>query len=379
MLRKKITDNSKISIIIGNLAGGGAERVACNLANYLNYKTYDVDVVVFSEQKNSYKLDNGIHKVVLLKNHEKRNRIHNIFLRQKRFKQYVKNNNAMCYIALMPKNAFRITLLKKYTKGKIIISERNYPARHCFTEKIMMKYASKKCDGLVAQTNEIGKWYKNVNEVAIIPNAANKDIFVERKGPIVNKFVAVGKLKKQKNYYMLISAFNLFSKEYPNYCLEIYGEGEQKEELEKLVDNYGIKSKVRFMGYTLDVYERIANAKCFLMTSNYEGIPNALIEAMCIGLPCIATDCDGGGIKTLIKNEENGLLIEKGAVEKFAIAMKRIIKDDALRNAISKNAKKIGEELDSDRIYKEWLDFIIKVCGRCSTIDKMCQKGDDDV
>ena len=358
---KKKNIRPKIAILISKLIGGGAERVACNLANYLYDKGYDVDIVTGTSSDDAYDLKKEIGRIVLLDRTEHRGKIYNARTRFARLKKYMKENrNVVCYVAMMPKAAFRVTLLRRYSSGGIIISERNDPAHHDLMDKMMMLYASRKCDGLVVQTNEIGDWYRWAKNKMIIPNAVNRDIIVNRRYPIRKKFVAVGKLKKQKNYPMLIDAFSMFNKKYPDYNLDIYGEGELEGKIKKQAVECGVGDKVRFMGYRKDAYQQMADATGFLMTSNYEGISNALIEAMCIGLPCIVTDCDGGGARALIRNGENGVIVEKGAVSKFAVAMCNVVKNDNFSKKISDNARRVRINLSEEKIYGKWLDYIIK-------------------
>ena len=118
---------------------------------------------------------------------------------------------------MLPITIYLLVRLKKYIRGKVIISERNNPSTYKLYEKLIMKYASKRCDGLVVQTKVIGEWYsKNKNQI-VIPNAVNKDIsFSERKSSdLKDKIVAVGRLDKQKNYPMLLEGFKIFSSKHP--------------------------------------------------------------------------------------------------------------------------------------------------------------------
>ena len=115
-----------------------------------------------------------------------------------------------------------------------------------------------------------------------------------------------------------------------------------------------------FKGYVENISKEIYNAKAFVMTSNFEGMPNALIEAMCIGLPCISTDCDGGGAKDLIDNNSNGILINKNNDIELVNAMEKILDDD-FSNLISKNSKTLAKRLSYDKIYGEWEKYIRKI------------------
>ena len=356
----------KITLFITSLSDGGAERVTCNLANYLSKHGYLVDVITMSsDAKDTYRLDDIVNRVCLLNENEGHfGKVRNFWIRQCRLKEYVKKNqNVSCYIVMLPITTFMLVRLKRFTSGKMIISDRINPASYNLSKRLLMKYVAKKADALVVQTKEIGSWYKNIKNKAIIPNAINDDVKLPKRGVVKKKIVAVGRLEKQKNYPMLIRAFAIFSEGHPDYKMEIYGKGSQEKVLKKMVEEYGLKGKIVFMGYVKDVSERIADATCFVMTSNYEGISNALIEAMCIGLPCISTDSDGGGARELIKNNENGFLIMKNAVNELVKGIELITESENLSNRLTKNAVKMRKTLSSDAIYNKWLSFIEEVGG----------------
>lgn len=356
---KNIAGRRRITLFIGSLSGGGAERVTCNLANYLNENGYKVDVITMSNAHDTYILNGGVNRFNLLDEKERAGKIYNLKIRKKRLKEYViKNQDVSCYVVMLPITIFMLIRLKKLTGSKMIISERNNPSSYKLYEKIIMKYAAKKCDGLVVQTEEIGKWYKNIKNKVVIPNAINRDIIFPERSAVEKKIVSVSRLEKQKNIPMLIEGFARFHKKYSDYILEIYGKGSLEGELEELVKKHDLNDKIKFMGYVDNVAERIANATCFVLTSNHEGMPNALIEAMCIGVPCIATDCDGGGSREIIEDGKNGILIEKNDVDGLLESLEYVIGNGRVSDQLGKDAKKLKIKLSYECIYKKWLDYI---------------------
>ena len=357
----QVARRNRITFFISSLSGGGSERVTCNLANYFYNKNFDVDVVTLSNKNDTYELTKGINRINLLDEKKRANRIKNIMIEWIGLKKYVKNNTSVpCYVTMLPLNAFLLTRLRRYIKGKIIISDRNDPTTYNMINRFLMKFAVKRCDGLVIQTKDISNYYRNIRNRIVIPNAINTDIIVSKRVKVENRIVAVGRLRKQKNYPMIIESFYKFQKKHPDYSLEIYGQGCEEESLKKLVAEYNLTDKVSFMGYVKDVPERISNAACFLMASNYEGMSNSLIEAMCIGIPCVVTDCDGGGARELINNMENGILVKKNAVDEMVQGLSLIIEDAKFSNKISNNAIKLRKKLNPEKIYNEWLDFVEK-------------------
>lgn len=358
----KTEAKKRITLFISSLSNGGAERVTCNLANFLFTHGYEVDVITLSNKNDTYKLNKGVRRVNLLDEGEQRGKLYNIITERKRLKRYIKaNKDIICYITMLPINSFMLTRLRRKIRGKIIVSDRVNPASYSRIYSSMMRYAAKKSDGFVVQTREIREWYKNIKNVAIIPNAINKDIDLSRSKIIDKKFVAVGRLSRQKNYPMLIRAFSMFNREHPDYRLEIYGDGADKESLESIVVEEDLVKKVIFKGYVRDVSKHISNATGFLMASNYEGMSNALIEAMCIGIPCVATDCDGGGAREIITNMDNGILVKKNDVVGMFKGMMTIVEDKNMNTKISNNAVKLKDRLMPERIYGEWQRYIMDV------------------
>ena len=183
----------KITLFITSLSDGGAERVTCNLANYLSKHGYLVDVITMSsDAKDTYRLDDIVNRVCLLNENEGHfGKVRNFWIRQCRLKEYVKKNqNVSCYIVMLPITTFMLVRLKRFTSGKMIISDRINPASYNLSKRLLMKYVAKKADALVVQTKEIGSWYKNIKNKAIIPNAINDDVKLPKRGVVKKKIVA---------------------------------------------------------------------------------------------------------------------------------------------------------------------------------------------
>ena len=175
-------------------------------------------------------------------------------------------------------------------------------------------------------------------------------------------YVATGRLNQQKNYPMMIRAFARFVKDYPDEKLYIYGNGDLREELNELIKNLNVERNILLKGPSNDIPDVLKNAKGFLLSSNYEGIPNGLLEAMAVGVPCISTDCPCGGPKMIINHNENGLLIPVGDEDKLYEALCCLENED-LRKKISTNAKKSAESFKPDVIYENWEKYLKEVVG----------------
>ncbi len=141
-----------------------------------------------------------------------------------------------------------------------------------------------------------------------------------------------------------MQAFSDFHKEYPDYVLEIYGKGELEETLKKNTAEMGLGERVIWHGFCPDVRKRIADAGMYVLSSDFEGISNSMLEAMAMGIPVIATDCPIGGCAEYIQNGKNGLLVPVGDRKAMADAMKRLAEDQGLAASVSENGSRIREE-----------------------------------
>ena len=352
----------KIVFFIGGLIKGGAERVTCNLSNYLVDKGHEVEILTMSESE-SYPLDKRISRSVLLKDEERKSFWANSLLRAKRLKSYLKQTKCDCYVVMLPVTTVLLLSMKKYAQAPIIASERSYPAVFSqIIQRLLLLLLCKRASGWVFQTPQARDWYgkrTGKSKVRIIPNAINEAFLRpvydgERKKVIVT----VGRMISAKNYPLLLKAFSQVVSDFPEYCLQILGEGELRSELESQMLQLHIEDRVDMPGYVKDIPERLHKAALYVLPSNYEGMPNALMEAMALGLPCIATDCDGGGARFLIDNEKNGILVPKGDVDALAKAMRRMLSDKEFANMCGKEAHKICDRLSPDSIYGQWENFV---------------------
>lgn len=354
----------KINFFIGSLIGGGAEHVTCNMANFLVEAGNQVSVLTMSET-DSYYLDSRVSKTSLLNKSESGNFLKNLLLRVRRLKRYLKNNDCDVYIVMLPITIIMLLTFKRYTSAPIIASERSSPSRNPKWVQALLKKLAGKASGWVFQTPTVLEWYKpylGKASTAIIPNAIDKmlpdrieDIEPEK------TIVSVGRLHYAKRFDNLIKAYARIAPSFPDYKLVIFGDGGKRDELEGLIDELSLSDKVQLPGFRTGVNSEIKNASLYVLSSDYEGMPNALIEAMAMGLPCVATDCDGGGARSLIENEKNGLLVPKDDVTAIARAMKRMLLDREFAECCGREARKICERLSPEKIYGKWEDFIIKI------------------
>lgn len=252
---------------------------------------------------------------------------------------------------------------------KILYAERNAPELEVPSNKERAEELLEllgKANGAIFQTKDEKEYYQPFidRNIAVIHNPIKMNLpepYVgERRKIIVNYC----RISHQKNLKLLIDAFSLIHKEFSEYVLQIYGnivtetEEQLRVELISYVKNLGLEQYVHILPPTSDVHERVKDCAMFVSSSDFEGLSNSMIEAMAIGLPCVCTDCLGGGAREMIRHEENGLLVPMNSVESLYRGMKRIIENPELAKRCGENAAKIIEDMSVEKIADQWLEVL---------------------
>ncbi len=360
----------KVAIIVPTLSVGGAERFAVSLANWLACNNVETHFINMSKKENNFDFD---EKVTLYNKNYTTNNIkkYDVIKKLKLKTNYIVGT----LTKIKPDVIFEmlyypIPYIKKYkkiNKNVIVIgSERNNPKKRKgkIIDKILCKYAPRFCDGYVFQTEKVRSMFsKSIqNKSIVIPNPVSitsyKEIdSVNEKEDVISN---VGRLHYQKGQDTLIKAFALVHKKYPNVKLKIYGEGQKRKELEQLINELHLNESVILEGNVKNVPTEITKSKIFVFTSRYEGMPNALLEAMACGLPCISTDCDAGPSE-IIKNGVNGYLVNVDDINQIAQKIELLLKDESIRNKFSKEAIKIREEYSFYNIFSKYYKYFKKL------------------
>ena len=361
----------KILFCVGTFTKGGAERVISNLSNFL-VKENEIKIVSLLKTEKAYKLDRNVGFEFLdSKDYsEIKQNIFNKIL--KNIKRVLKLNKIITtfhpdiIVSFIPEPSFLVLSLKKHNKIPVIVSVRNDPKKE-YESKIyymLMKKLYPRADGMVFQTEEAKEYFKDIINVQteIIPNPINEDFIIEPyNGERKKNIVSVGRLQEQKNHKVLIEAFANLPEKYREYKLIIYGKGNLKEQLEKQIQDLNMQNRIILYGVSDNIKEEIYDSTMFVLSSNYEGMPNSLMEAMVMGLPVISTDCPCGGPRFLINNNENGLLVKVDDVQELTRAMEKILSDKHFSEKIGKEASKIRDTLSPIKINKQWYNYIKKI------------------
>lgn len=265
-----------------------------------------------------------------------------------------------------------LVLNKLFGRYPVIFSERTDPNIYKGKKKKLFQFLMSHAKGMVFQTQGArecfsGKIYENS---VVIPNPAVVKPEVAEALPRYlhtykerdNRIVSVGRLSiVQKRQDILLEAFRLVHEKHPEMQLVLYGDGEDKEKLRTLAAEKGLSDSVVLAGNTDQVEENICAARAFVLTSDYEGIPNALIEAMSVGVPCVSTDCSPGGAALLIRDGENGFLVPRADAPAVAEKLLQLIEDPQTSDRFAAEGPKITETLSEDRIADLWEQYIMKM------------------
>ena len=390
----------ELLFFIDSMVDGGAERVISVLTNQLVLRNYDVSIVMLRKKPIFYNINDSVN-IIYADDIPVRNvygkAVRKAFEIWNRFRQrvyvplfrrigkkdklpkwnetsfYFYATYAMPYRELLKKNkgctAFgflirsNISLLMaaKGTGVKTVYCERNNPVRPDMPKNIMKirDRIYKRCDAAVFQTNEEMEYYTEIKgKKAVIPNPLKDNLPERITGERRHEIVNFCRLSKQKRIPLLIDAFAMLLNDYSDFILRIYGNGEEKDNILEYIKEKHLENKVFIEPFAIDIHERIKDAAMFAFTSDFEGLSNSMLEAMAIGLPCVCTDCDGGGARMMIEDHVNGLLVPKGDVNAVYIAMKEIIEDKELAEKLSINGSKLRDELSVDKIVDKWIEMI---------------------
>lgn len=341
------------------MAGGGTERVIAVLSNYFVKHNNEITILLTASDKIEYELDSRIELIQL--GGETGGRLGGRLQRIIGLRNYFRKHKETIYLSFGTETNMFTILSAFFLKRKLIVSERNDPNKCTFKKKRDLLYPFAK--GFVFQTWDAMNYFPESirKKGVVIPNPVSDKVPKRYEGERRKEIVAVGRLEEQKNHRLLLEAYADFSKEIPDFILKIYGKGCLKQDLENYAVDLGIAESVIFADFAKDVLERIKDSSMYVLSSDYEGISNSLLEAMSMGLPAISTDCPIGGSRMLIKDHVNGILVPIGDRKALADAMIELAKDKKLAEIFSLEAEQIKEQYSIKAIVQMWQDMIGRV------------------
>lgn len=307
--------SKKYLFTIRSLTGGGAERVVSILASYMAEDGYDVSIIVYVKSNHNYALSNKV-KVYYMPNPKigvvgKIGRIEDM-------RQLIDSIKPDVIIPFVGTVLFVSYFASRSARIPFIRTIRNSPwiEEGHGIEKLFRNYLNNKAVAIMVQNEEQIDFFPQrlKKKIFVVPNPVSEQVLLKKKKNYtdqIRRCIAVGRLEEQKNHEALLKAFAVIKKRHPEITLDIYGTGQEFEKLQKLIKELKIEQSCHLKGRNDHIEDKLIEADMFIMTSKYEGMPNALMEAMAVGLPCLSSDCKTGP-KTLIENNRNGVLYDEG-------------------------------------------------------------------
>lgn len=365
----------RISLIISSLGSGGAERVLTGIANFLQIKGYQVTIITYiGDVKDHYALDPEIKRVRLDCASISKNFIEgsiNSLKRIKKIRKAITDSQPNCVISFMDRCNILTLLACSGTGIPVIISERTNPIYYPIGKfwALLRRLLYRKAKYLVIQTEGLRPWAQDHisnDSIAVIPNAldANRLSEIYYAKTLVNEkserksIIAMGRFTSEKGHDLLLHSIKPLLNDYPDWVLEIIGDGPLKPALVQLVKDFNLQDSVIFHGQVSNPFNLLKNANIFVLPSRIEGFPNALLEAMALGLPCISFNCPSGP-SDMIENNYNGILVEKENVEFMTEAIRRCIDSEELRLSFGSKAENIVNNYTESKIMAQW-DLLLR-------------------
>lgn len=353
----------RILLSIGWLAGGGAERVVSVWASQLAEIGYEVAIFTYAFKDNEYQVSDKVERLTVADTLEGYLSL-SYYQRYKTMRRRIKDYSPDVVISFLQEVQIWMAMATFGLKIKRIETVRNSPWHDRMSKKVefLWNQCFKSGYRTILQSEDQKPYFgkKVQKKCYVVPNPldevyekSGKDIYSVK----AIKFAAAGRLVNQKNYPLMINAFAKAKEKCPDITLDIFGKGDDEytEKLQTLINELNMQHCIRLCGRTNDMHSELMKRDAFIMSSDYEGMPNALAEAMATGLVCISTDCKTGP-RDLIKIGENGFLVPVGDVDALA---ERII---YVANLRSEEIERIGR---SARL------FVTDYCGRENSLKKL--------
>lgn len=351
----------ELLVITKHLTDGGAERVLVELANEWIKNGYEVLFVqTVPEMFNNCYAVSDKAKFINFKRGSIRilNIIKSVF-----FMINTMNNHKDATVLVFTKATMYIVAIASFfARNHLVVSERNDPqsSPERKSRRILRDLIFRKADRCVFQTQGAMEYFpvSVQKKGVIIPNPINPELPAINSGTREKRIISACRLDVQKNVPMMILAFKKLQAFYPEYKLYIYGRGPLEDKIRGLIKQENLEEKVFLPGFSDDIYAEMNKSTMFVLSSDYEGLSNSMLEALAMGLPSVVTDCPAGGARMMIENNINGILVPVGDIQAMFEGMKKILDDKNFAKKLSTNASNIRNQYPVEKIAKMWLDII---------------------
>ena len=347
----------KLTFVTSTLHAGGSERVMSLLANTFAQKGYEVEIVCINKHLVFYPIDEKV-KVWFAEDEVKR---FSILKKMMWLRKHIYSEKPDVLIAFMLE-VYCVTLASLIgVSVPVISSERIDPHFFGRAKGLLRWLLLRRTTHLVVQTVRIKDFYsaKLQSRTTIIPNPVTDKVFSLTPTLKQKRIIAVGRLAYQKNYPMMFRAFAKVHHDFPDWQLVVYGNGPQKDEIRGVIERLGMEGHIILAGKSDHVVEEMNKSSLFVMSSDYEGMSNALLEAVCVGLPVISTDVSGA--RDLITEGVNGYIVPVGNERALTLALSSMLSSPEKMDEMGRQSKALAPRFREEQIVGQWEELIKKV------------------
>ena len=365
-------DDRRVTMVIHALGGGGAERVFSSLANHWAESGRDVTAITLdTAQTDVFRLDPRVRRMglgLLQPSRTAWQQVSNTLKRVRGLRQAIREAGASRVVSFTDKMNVLTLLACWGGPWQVVIAERSDP-RHQSLGPLwewLRRRAYPRCHTWVVQTESVARFARTLSgqrPVVVIPNAvAPCAAAIPPPEQRPTRIMGIGRLSPEKGFDVLVRAFACIAPWYPDWTLQILGTGPQRGQLEDLADSLGVRDNVRLAGWIDQPETALLESGVFVLPSRYEGFPNALLEAMACGVPCVASACDSGPAE-IIRNGVDGLLVPPENVDALADALRQLISDEAKRARLGRRAVEVTSRFSREAFFARW-DEVLRLPDR---------------
>jgi GalNAc-alpha-(1->4)-GalNAc-alpha-(1->3)-diNAcBac-PP-undecaprenol alpha-1,4-N-acetyl-D-galactosaminyltransferase len=362
----------RCTLIISSLSSGGAERVISRMANYWVKQGWEITLLTFDDgsQLPFYQLEAQVKHLPLGIAATSVNPIAGIFnniASTQALRAAIVSSHPDVVISFMDRTNVIAILATRGLNIPILVSERNDPEMLSPGRmwEVLRQWTYPFADRITVQTERAGKYFPRLRDrVVVMPNPVvlppDEITGLPPQLPGDRQIIAIGRLDPQKGFDLLLRAFARLADQHQTWNLTILGEGELRAELETLRTELGLQYRVQLLGRVSNPHDYLKQADIFVMSSRFEGFPNALCEAMACGLAVISTDCRNGP-REIIRDGVDGMLVPTEDVPALAIAMEQLMSDEAKRKSLANRSAEITQRFGLEQVMLLWETLIDEV------------------
>lgn len=360
-------EDRRVTMVIHALGGGGAERVFCLLANHWAESGREVTAITLdTAETDVFRLDSRVRRIglgLMQPSHGVWQQVSNTLRRVRGLRRAIREAGASRVLSFTDKMNVLTLLASWNAPWQVVIAERSDP-RHQLLGPVwewLRRRTYPRCQAWIVQTESVARFARAMagpRPVVAIPNAvAPCAAAIPPPEQRPTRIVGVGRLSPEKGFDVLVRAFARIAPWYPDWTLQIFGVGPQRGPLAELADSLGVRDNVCLAGWADQPEAALLECGVFVLPSRYEGFPNALLEAMACGLPCIASACDSGPGE-IIRDGIDGLLVPPGNVDALADALRQLISDDAKRARLGSHALEVTSRFSREAFFARWEEVL---------------------